>query len=287
MRNGIDGIDHPVIAVRDMAAAKQAYERLGFVVPPRGSHLEWGTGNWCIMFAEDYLELRGIIDASRYTHGLEDFLETREGLMGVAFGTIGADESHRLMREAGLQPKPVVALGRNFELPDGWVEPRFRLCFPDDAEVPGLMSVVLCEQLTPELIRPPGCLEHPNGTRRVVSMTGVMAAPAEAMVALEVLLGPEAVALDGRQLILSPGRGQTIRLLPPEDFAARYGKAVFDPEPEGPYLAAIGLEVAEIARTRAVLEENGVPYAAPAPSNLRVGPRETSGLILEFHGPAD
>jgi catechol 2,3-dioxygenase-like lactoylglutathione lyase family enzyme len=282
VRNGIDGIDHPVIAVRDMEAAKQTYERLGFVVPPRGSHLEWGTGNWCIMFADDYLELRGIIDAERYTHGLEDFLKKREGLMGVAFGTIGADESHGMMRAGGLHPKPVVALGRNFELPEGWVEPRFRLCFPDEAEVPGLMSVVLCEHLTPELIRRPEFLAHPNGVRRVLSMTGVMAAPAEAISAHEAFLGPEAVAQDGRQVVLSPGRGQTIRLLPPEDFDALYGEVGFDPEPEPPYLAAVELEVADIARTGAVLDRNAVPYEQPKPSSLRVGPRETCGLILEF-----
>ena len=62
MEYGIRGIDHPVIAVRDMKQARLAYERLGFTVPPRGSHAQWGTGNWCIMFPEDYLELRGIID---------------------------------------------------------------------------------------------------------------------------------------------------------------------------------------------------------------------------------
>ena len=41
------GIDHPIIAIRDMAAGRAAFERLGFTVTPRGRHLEWGTGNWC------------------------------------------------------------------------------------------------------------------------------------------------------------------------------------------------------------------------------------------------
>ena len=70
----IRGIDHPVIAVRDMEKARERYRRLGFTIPPRGSHIQWGTGNWCMMFPEDYLELRGIVDPVRYTHNLDAFL---------------------------------------------------------------------------------------------------------------------------------------------------------------------------------------------------------------------
>jgi hypothetical protein len=62
---GIGSLDHPVIAAGDLDAARVSYERLGFTVPPRGSHVEWGTGNLCIMFPDDYLEIRGIVDATR------------------------------------------------------------------------------------------------------------------------------------------------------------------------------------------------------------------------------
>ena len=43
--NGIENIDHPVIASRDLDATRTQFERLGFTVPPRGSNIEWGTGN--------------------------------------------------------------------------------------------------------------------------------------------------------------------------------------------------------------------------------------------------
>ena len=93
--NGIELIDHPVIAVTDLDQARAAYERLGFTVPLRGSHIEWGTGNLCIMFADDYLEMRGIIDASRFTMHLDTHLERfGAGLMGVAFGTADVEASY-------------------------------------------------------------------------------------------------------------------------------------------------------------------------------------------------
>ena len=71
--NGIANIDHPVIASADLDAARAAFERLGFTVPPRGSHIEWGTGNLCIMFPEDYIEVRGGVDAT----GAADIVATR------------------------------------------------------------------------------------------------------------------------------------------------------------------------------------------------------------------
>ena len=160
----ITGIDHPVIAIRDMAAAHAAYARLGFTIPPRGSHLEWGTGNWCILFPDDYLELRGIIDPQKYTHHLDSFLKMREGLMGVALSTNDAVASHDALVVRKLHPQPVRQLTRNFELPEGAVQPRFALCFQDVAETPGLMAVVICQHLTPELLRRPEWLRHQNGS---------------------------------------------------------------------------------------------------------------------------
>ena len=121
--NGIISMDHPVVAVEDMQASKATYQKLGFTIPPRGSHVEWGTGNWCIMFSDDYLELRGIIDASRFIMNLDTHLEQHgEGLMGVAFGTDNAKRSHEDMMRRGIRVGELRRLRRNFELEDGWIE---------------------------------------------------------------------------------------------------------------------------------------------------------------------
>ena len=59
MRNGIAGIDHVIVGVRDLEHARMGWTRLGFTLTPRGRHLGQGTANYCIMFARDYLELLG------------------------------------------------------------------------------------------------------------------------------------------------------------------------------------------------------------------------------------
>ena len=54
----MQGIDHIVIAVRDLAAASDDYARLGFTVTPGGEHTGGATHNALISFADGaYFEL--------------------------------------------------------------------------------------------------------------------------------------------------------------------------------------------------------------------------------------
>ena len=79
MANGIAGIDHVIVGVRDLEHARMGWTRLGFTLTPRGRHLGQGTANYCIMFARDYLELLGFVERDDYAHRLEAFLAQREG----------------------------------------------------------------------------------------------------------------------------------------------------------------------------------------------------------------
>lgn len=172
----MNGLDHPIIAVSDMESARRTYERLGFTVPPRGSHIEWGTGNWCIMFERAYLELRGIAAADRYLHGLDDYLARHgEGLMGVAFApATTAHAAGDAMREAGFLTAPLRQLTRNFELPEGIVPVRFSLSFLEPDALPGLGASLTCEHLTPEVMRRPEWLTHANGANGIRAVVAVV-----------------------------------------------------------------------------------------------------------------
>jgi hypothetical protein len=88
---GITGIDHTLVGVRDLEAARAAWARLGFTITPRGRHIGWGTGNYCVMLEEGYVELLGIVDPSQFSNNLDKLLEKREGLLGLAFATPDAN----------------------------------------------------------------------------------------------------------------------------------------------------------------------------------------------------
>jgi len=55
MAHGILGIDHTLVGVADLDQAGMAWTRLGFTLSPRGRHIGWGTANYCVMFARDYI----------------------------------------------------------------------------------------------------------------------------------------------------------------------------------------------------------------------------------------
>jgi catechol 2,3-dioxygenase-like lactoylglutathione lyase family enzyme len=275
-------IDHPVIAVADMAKARTAYERLGFIVPPRGRHLEWGTGNWCIMFESDYLELRGIVDPAKETHGLDSFLAKQgEGLMGVALATDDADASHEELVSRGLHPQRVRRLTRAFELPEGTVEPRFALCFLNAQDAPGLMSVVLCQHLTPQLLRRPEWLRHENAAAGVLSMTGVVQDIDAAEKAHRRLFGAESVTRHGNLVTIQAGPTQTIQLTVPDEIERLH------PGLDRSYLPSDGLvcvtlKSADFRATTSRLTSKGIRIAWQTQDRLRVAREEACGLALEF-----
>ena len=281
--NGIESLDHPVIAALDLDVARRTFERLGFTVPPRGSHVEWGTGNLCIMFPDDYLEVRGIIDASRFTMDLDKHLDRfGEGLMGMAFGTSDIEHSHAEAVRNGIQAGRLRHLTRNFEHAGRWTQPAFDLFAPSAADADGLMHVVVLEHLTPELLRRPEFLVHANGCTGIDRVAGVIFDIERASGKLRRLLGDTAVTEHPQGVDVRLPGGQTIELLQSAAYATKYGNIPALPEPDCPRLGAVRLAVENTAVVAAVLSGNKVPFSRPARNRIRVAPEHACGVTLEF-----
>ena len=266
LHNGIENIDHPVIASADLDATRQQFERLGFTVPPRGSHIEWGTGNLCIMFPDDYIEVRGIIDASRFTMHLDTHLEKHsEGLMGVAFGTSDVKDSFEQATANGINTGGLRQLRRNFEHPEGWTQPSFELFSPDADDIEGLMHVVVIQHLTPELTRRPDFLSHANGCVGINELSGTIVDVGSCATKMRRLLGSDAVAESDDAVLLTVPSGQTIRLS-----AA-----------DMPGLVSMTLRVADLQRVADLFGQNGIAFEFDG-QNIRISPDDACGAILVF-----
>ena len=278
--NGIETLDHPVIAAYDLIAARQTFDRFGFTVPPRGSHVEWGTGNLCIMFPNDYLEIRGIIDASRFTMHLDTHLEHYgEGIMGVAFGTSDIQSSHDDCVRNGIDAGAIRHLTRNFEHTDGWTQPEFELFAPASADIDGLMHVVVLKHLTPELIRRPEFLAHANGCVGVNSLAGTIDDVEQTAEKMQKLVGTDAVSKNEHGVRVRLPTGQVIELFLPEAYAARYGDSIPN---HSQRLGTVTMRVTNLEAAGTLLRGNGVDYDRPAVDRLRIPPAEACGATLEF-----
>lgn len=273
----IDGIDHTLIGVADLAGAREAWRRLGFVATPRGRHIGWTTGNVCLMFERDYVELLGILDPTGFVNGLDAFLARRgEGLLGVAFSTPDAEA---LQAGAGPEltglPKD---LSRLFDRPEGTVEPRFKLVHFTPGATPGLSSFAV-RHLTPELLRRPDWLDHPNGAVAIEGVTAVVKDPAALAPAYARLFGREALR-EGRGLLEVRAGRHALRFLDSARFARRYPGVV--PPDDPPVLVVMTVVVRDLGHVAALLAREGiVPLRVPG-ERIVVPAELASGTVLEF-----
>ncbi|MDZ4737785.1 MAG: VOC family protein [Rhodospirillaceae bacterium] len=283
--NAIDGIDHTLVGVRDLEAARDQWARMGFTVTPRGRHIGWGTGNYCIMLDRGYIELLGIVNAAGFTNNLDRFLETREGLMGLAFASDDAVGCAGALRDAGIAADGPKELKRLLELPAGTVTPAFSLVYlPGDA-VPAL-SAFVCQHLTPDLVRRPEWLAHANGAKKLLGMTVASNDPASLGPAYRRLLGDRAVRPGDGWLRVETGAGW-LDFATPDVLARRYARVAPWPDHARPWAVAMTVGVADITRCRAALVAGDfAPRASGFGRNAGIvlGPDDAGGLYLEFVG---
>ena len=272
-------VDHPVVAVHDLQQTRAQYQRLGFVVPPSGKHQEWGTENLCIMFADDYLEIRGIGDPNKFLAGVDTFLEKGEGLYSVAFNARSADESYQAGIASGLGIEPPKHLNRKLVLEDRTLDLHFRTVMLDHSLYPGLTHANLCEHLTSDTLRQPGWLDHPNGVQAFGRLVGVVKDFDAAESAYVRLLGAENVQRNGEHIWLNFGEGADVELISATE-AAQRGDA--QPERGEAYLASAILLVKNVQVTQQVLSSNGIRFETLEEGVIRVNPADACGAHLYF-----
>ena len=282
----IDGIDHVIIGVHDLEAARRIYTRLGFTVSPRGRHLGRGTANYCMMFDADYLELRGIVDASQFTDDLDRFLERGEGLNGVVFSTPDADACLAALRAAEVDVLPPMDVSRLIDLPDEEVSLRFKLLHLLPEATPGLHAII-SQHLTLDLLRRPDWLSHANGARSVSEVTVVMADLKGVADSYAKLFGAAAIVAEERKGIITVRAGPSdILLTTPAAFRRRHYEVELDDSLPLPRLAALTLTVADPKATTLYLSGQQVEYETEPDGTVLVPAREACGVLLEFAVPA-
>ncbi len=279
LKAAISGVDHSIVGVRDLEAARARYRSLGFTLTPRGRHIGWATANYCIMFPDDYIELLGIVEPGAYSAGLDGILAERgEGILKLALASGDAGATHEFFARHGLAPEPVAELARELEAPEGTVLPKFRLVHPQAAAMPGLAGFVV-QHLTPGLLRRPEWCRHRNGATGIASYAIVADEPAALAEGWRRVFGAGAVAPAGGRLTVETG---TARL----DFMTRHALAgAFDgiemPAPKSGTIAAMTVAVTDLVAAAACLAEAGVACWR-TDNGIAVPPEDACGAVIAF-----
>jgi catechol 2,3-dioxygenase-like lactoylglutathione lyase family enzyme len=283
MRKHLQGIDHVVIAVGDIAQAAATYRRLGFTLTPHGRHT-MGSENHCVMFERDYFELLSVPVAHPVTRYYQDFLREGEGLAALALATDDARGFHAELTADGIAADAPVDFSRPVQLAHGTFDASFRIT-QLAAEATPAGRVFACQHFTREVVWRPEYLQHPNAVTALGRVVAVADA-AQLKTLAERYASIFAVAPRPGSIGGAPSfdveTGNT-----PLSFTTTAGLAQLLPgvgvvtRPQ-PCFAALYFRSANLAATREVLRANGVPCVAPSPQALAVSPEHANGVALVF-----
>lgn len=275
-------LDHVGIAVRDLDRAAAQFRRLGFALTERGYHTlpagpdgvrpRVGTGNSCAMLQHGYVELIGVTDAaSVHAARLKQVIDRREGLHIVAFGTADAAAAAAALQHSGIAATPPRWLERPIEAGGRTDLARFEIVdFPPDLVPEGHFFAI--RHATPEYLWKPDLLRHPNTVLGLDRLIVAVPDPRDFAARLGRVLASKPSA--DPALTLARGRVEVVDEAWLQQNAPHGAPAL-------PWIAGIGLGVADLATTERVLRQAGVPFDRRG-DLLRVGPDQACGALLEF-----
>ncbi len=277
MRSAIAGIDHVVIAVRDLDRAQETYARLGFTLTPRGFHT-LGSANHCIMFGSDYIELLALPlqhPAMRY---YADFLARGEGLAAVALASADADAAYAALAADGIEADAPLDFSRPVRLAEGERDAAFRIVQLAPAQTPGCRSFV-CQHRTPELVWRPEYQTHPLGATALAALAVVAEDPVSAAADYAKLFDARPQKIDEGSLVHT---GSAPIALGSRWRIGRRLRGVGLPLRPRPLIAALFIRVADRRRAAEVLRLAGFNPVALRDGSFAIGADQAHGVALVF-----
>lgn len=227
----VRGIDHLVVAVRDLEAAAAAWQALGFTLTPEARH-PWGTANRLVQLDGFFVELLTVADESgiseagqgEFSFGAfnRDYLTSREGGSMLVLESADPAADRAAFEASGLPVYAPFSFERIARAPDG-AERKvgFDLTFTTDKAAPGI-GFFTCFNRFPENFWKPAFQRHENGVTALRRIVLVAEEPAEHHEFLEAFAGGRELRATSLGIELDTPRG-TISVFSPAAFHQLYG----------------------------------------------------------------
>lgn len=283
------GIDHLVLCVRDLDAARRTYTRLGFNLTPRAVH-PFGTGNSLAQLHGNFLELLTVVDPGKispakdggFSFGTynDDFLRRREGLSMLVFESGDARADRDAFAAAGLRTYAPFEFSRKARLPDGSdATVTFSLTFVTDARLPEAVFFT-CQRHAPQYFWKPDYQLHPNGALAVVEVVMVADEPAALADLFAGMQGQSAVRRMDDRLDVSTARGR-VTVLPPALAAERFSGLPLPGASTTPHFIGYRVAVRDLDTLRLRFDASDVRYR-PLSGAIQIAPDIAYGSFIEF-----
>jgi hypothetical protein len=224
------GLDHIVHTVRDLDAAAELYQSLGFTVGARNQH-PWGTHNRLIQFDGTYVELLMVAEPDKivphaphsFSFGAfhRDFLAREQGLAMMLLHSQDAKADNAAWRGAGIGDFDVFNFEREGKRPDGsTVKLAFSLIFAGGQQSDAGFGA--CQHYYPENFWNPAFQKHANGVQGIASVVMVANEPGEHRDFLKAYTGAGSARDTAGGFTLDLPNG-AIEVMTPSAFLDRFG----------------------------------------------------------------
>jgi len=278
MAEHIRNVNHCILAVRDLEVARARFASLGFTLTPRGRHPHRGTGNYCVMFPDNYVELLGVIHKDGHEPLVEKQLAKGEGIGGLAFDTDDVKRAFEQMTSRGVEAAEPFQAQRDIELETGPVSVRFQIV-RIGADSSPYLSTFLCRHLDAGIVYRPDFLHHDNGVTTINEFIVVVPELLGVAERYERLFGEGKTRSSPEETVVNTGNCD-IRFVT----AARAARLVPVGQPAGPlpqvvrivFRADVPDRVADHARRLAI------PVSRSEAGGVLIGSDHGFGVALEF-----
>jgi len=277
VRKHIKGIDHVVIAARDLDSIQDSYRRMGFTLTPRGHHT-LGSENHCVMFGRDYFELLMVPQRLPGREYYYDFARIGDGLAAVALKTDNARGAYGELTAAALAPSEPVDFSRPVQLPEGTKTASFRITQLGLEQTPG-GQVFLCQHFTRDVVWRPEYQTHANSATGLAALAILSPDVSATAAAYERLFDVKARAISEGLLI---NTGDTPIAIVSEAALAKRLPGVWISARHPPCMAALFIRVADRDTAERCLRAGGLHPARMPDGSVAVGAAEAHGVAVIF-----
>ena len=284
--NDIDNINHVGMVVRDLNTTVARYEAMGFQLTPFSAHSgawkpgepvqRFGSGNRCVMFANNYLEILASESRQQQAPRLAQHLRRHQGAHIICFNTEATPTVDARLRGLGISTSGVIPLQREIDTPDGIRTAKFeRVQFAPDNSPEGYIQAA--RHLTPQYIYQPRYVEHPNGCT-MLSEVCVVADDARTFAEKYArYLCMPAIETDRTFRFRLP-LGSTLTILPTKQAAQSFPGSLLPPLPA---IVAVAFRTNDLPALRSRLTRNEFTLFEKD-HRIGVPAEEASGVVVMF-----
>ncbi len=267
------GIDHPLIAVRDLDLVIARFSALGFTMAPKSRH-PWGTSTCISIMQQSLIEIVSIYDEAlldelpagdfHFGRHVHHYLQEREGIALTALYSDDAESDAAKIAAQGITCQGTIRFGRDVVLPDGTPDrtaTTLKILYDDD--LPRLSNFI-CQQHRPDLIYVPKWSNHANGASSYAQLT-IMAELADqpgVQARLTGLYGEQSLQSLTDGFAVKTGNGWYV-VTDRAGIEKRYGALPDTLEQETqPACVAIHIKVPDLKIVAALFEKNDIRHSA-------------------------